>query len=371
MKKITLIPLIIIIVGVCLALAGFAAGGMNRYWAPAPAAPSAPSAPSAPNAPDAPGSLEAPDPPRPPGLLGWISGFWFDRGGIHFTSGNRGDLIKVDESFDGQGISDLEVYVDFMEKITFKEGDKFSVRGQNYESYGGLEVEKNGDKLRVNAKREGRWLRTGFDDLRRGWDSSDTWLEITYPKGAKLDFVTTEISAGRLNISDLDCKSLDVNNDFGDVDLNGISADDMTVILSAGNAKVRNVQADRLTLLNDFGKVTLEGATANMLTMNISSGDLSADNVSTRDLFIKNDFGNVRIDQLELAGRGEIDMSAGEVNISLNMSEDDLSYDLSASLGRVTVDGRSGGSMSNRSSGANASLSVTSDFGAITLRFLK
>ena len=332
MKKLTWIPLLIIIVGVCIALAGFAGGG---------------------------------------GVKG-IKGIAIDRGGIRIANTDLGELVKVDENY--TGVKEIEISIDFLEKITLREGDGFSVRGQNYERFGGLKSEQIGDTLYVTAKQEGRWIGLGLSDLRRGWNRTDTWVEITFPKGTKLDNVRSDIAAGRLIITDLSASALLVSNDFGDVELSSIKANDVILNLSAGDAKVRDVSAEMLTVSNDFGKINLAGAVANTLTMNISAGDLSADNVDTRDLFVDSDFGSVKFDRLVLSGTGIINMSSGEVNIGLNMSEDDLGYDLSTSAGKVSVDGRTaggiGGSISNRISG-DANLRVASDFGAITLRFLK
>jgi len=329
MRKITWIPLLIIIVGVCLALAGFAGGGAKTIW--------------------------------------------FDRGGFHFSNADRSDLVKVDESF--TGVTDIEVNVAFLENVVLKEGDGFRVRGQNYEDFGGLTVENDNGILRVNASHEGRWQVLGPGDFRRGWDRNDTFVEITYPTNTELGNVSTNISAGRLSIDGLLCSVLDVDNDFGDVDLTRIGSGIMKVNLSAGNAKIRNSEAERLHLSNDFGKTSLDNSTINSLVLGISSGDLSSDNLNVGDMVVKGDFGNMRFDRLMIGGRSDIEISSGAVSISLNMSEDDLFYELSASAGKLTVNGNSGASLGSMWTGGDRKsdihLRVNSDFGAITLRFLK
>ena len=327
MKKRTWIPLLIIVIGVCLALAGFAGGGING-----------------------------------------LKGLWFDRGGFHVSNTDRGNLVKVDEKYDG--CTSIELNVDFIDKITLREGDEFRVSGQNYERFGGMKVEKNGSTLIVNSKREGRWLNLDPGDWHRAWNSNDCWIEITYPAGSKLDDVTANISAGRIGVFAIDCGTLKIHNDFGDVEVNVANAEDIIFNLSAGDAKVRSALAKKIDITNDFGKVTLEGATADNLRLTVSSGDVSANNINAGDLSVKNDFGSVKFDGLVFSGRGDIQMSAGDVNVGLNMSENDIDYDLNTELGRVTVDGRSGGSMSHSGGTSGASLRINSDFGAITLRFM-
>jgi len=364
MKKITWIPLLIIIVGICLALAGFATGGMK--------------------------------------------GLWLDRGGFHTATTDRGNLVKVDETF--AGFSDIDLNVDFLDRITFKEGEEFAVRGQNYERNGGLKVNQDGGTLRVEAKREGRWLNIGLQDFRSGFRENETWVEITYPKGSEFGNVTANVSAGRVYVETLDCVELYVDdsfgrvdissltssrltvnaasgdvrltgvevngtavidNDFGNIDLSDANADSMTVNLNSGHAKVRNVNANALHISNDFGKLDIDGVTVKDLTMSLSSGDLTAGYVNTNDLTVRSSFGTIRIDRLVLTGRGDIEQNSGDVNVSLDMSEDDLSYELNTNAGSVTIDGRkSSGSIINRSPGTGASLRIDSDFGAITIKFL-
>ena len=399
MKKITIVALIIIAVGVCLALAGFAAGGWKGYWTIAPAAPAAPSAPNV---------AEPPEPPEPRGFLRGIMGGWFDRGGIRFSGSDRGALVKVDENYDG--FTDIVLDADFFTSITYKEGDGYAVRGQNYERYGGLNVRVDSGTLHIDAKRDRKWLNFGIDEWFK-WNEKECWLEITYPKGAKFGAVNANVSAGHVIAGGFDCEELyidnsfgkievsavscgtmlinsasgdtrisgvdvrgkaSVDNDFGNVNMKDVGANDLIVDLNAGNASISGVTAATFRVSNDFGKITLENIEADTLTLRNNSGDLSAERVKTKDLFVDSDFGLVRIDRLEFSGVSEIEQNSGDVRVSLDMSEDDLSYELSASAGSVNVDGeRYGNSTRSRNAGAEASLRISADFGAITLKFLK
>jgi len=326
MKKRTWIPILIIAIGVCLALGGFAAGGMKSLW--------------------------------------------LDRGGFHLSSNDRGSLVQVDEKY--TGCTEIVVNVDFLDRVILKEGDDFTVRGQNYERLGGLDVYKDGGKLLVNATREERWLSIGIDEWQRSWGGVDTFIEITYPKGAKFDYVNANIAASRISASDFECDTLDISNDFGNVELTGITAGRFSVNLSAGDAKIRSVAADSFRVSNDFGKIDLGGVAANSLTLRLSAGDVSGENVVAGDLDVTSDFGAIRIGNLTLKERGVVIQSSGEVDISLDMNEDDLSYELSTSAGSVSVDGsKFGSSVINRSAGTSASLRVDSDFGAVKIKFLR
>ena len=363
MKKRTLVPLIIIIIGLCLALAGFAVGGLSE-----------------------------------------TRGLWFDREGFHLSNQERGSLVKVNESYDG--FKDIEISAAFLDYITLKEGKTYTVRGQNYTRYGGMNVSLVGDRLVVDAQRHIKWFNFGVGYL----DRNDCWLEITYPEGTKFENVNMDVGAGRIAADNFDCDDLYINNDFGKVEvqdiscitlniiansgdvrlkdidakgsatidndfgnvvLAGVRADDLSVDLNAGNADIGGIRAVTVSIKNDFGRIDLDNVVADSLDLKLNSGDLSAGNVETGDLFIDSDFGLVRIDSLVLGGAGEIEQNSGDVRIGVNMNEDDLSYEIDVDAGSITIDGRkTGNSAYNRGVAGGSNLLINSDFGNVSLKFL-
>ncbi|MCL1896295.1 MAG: DUF4097 domain-containing protein [Clostridiales bacterium] len=363
MRKIVLIPLIIVIVGLCLALAGFATGGLK--------------------------------------------GLSFDRGGVHMNSVDRGELITVNETY--KSFKNIEVDADYISRVTFKEGDGYAVKGENYERYGGLTVNLKGDTLMVNAKRDAKWsINIGLEEL---WDSEKTYLEITYPKGAefgdvKLDISVSKVAAagikcgnlyirndfGSINVSGATCGDMtlraasgavtlagaavegtcDIRSDFGNVEVKGVNAKTLTAELSSGSLEAHDIGAGTLKVSCDFGKATIDGAEADDMTLKLASGDLKGDNITTGGLTVTNEFGKTTLDRLLFTGRCEIDASSGSVGLKLLVAEDDLSYDLEASAGSVHVDGEKfSGSVRNRAPEAPASLTIRCDFGSINVDFLK
>ena len=363
MKKIIWIPIIILIVGVCLALAGFAYGGMK--------------------------------------------GFWVDRGGFHLSENSPGKLITVDESYNS--FKNIEIKADFIERIEFKEGSAYAVRGQNYERYGGLDVELSGDTLIVDARADRIWnVDFGINNL---FHKNDSWLEITYPAGAKFGLVDTNLSAGNLNLNSIKCETLDINNSFGDIRGSSVLADkisinadsgdiDLTGITATGNASVKNsfgsvglenvkaaklnvtldsgdlnltgIEADTLIIKNSFGGIVLDGAETGDLNVTQNSGDFRANDVNSGDINVTSSFGEVNMDRTAFSGLCEVNNSSGDLTLKLLMNRDDISYELNTSAGSVTVDGaKSSGSVSSRVPGSAISLKATVSFGDIKVEFLK
>ena len=362
MRKLIWIPIVIIAVGIVALLVGFANGGLK--------------------------SLS------------------IDRGGVHVEGSGSGNLITVDETYPGYKSIDIEA--DYFDHITLKEGDSFSVHGQNYESYGGLNVKLDGDTLKVDAKRHGKWLNFGIDKL-MGNTANDSWLEITWPKDTSLDSVQLNIGVSRINAADIDCKELSiedafgnidvstvkcgsltlkaasgkvglngadvsgnavVNDSFGDVTLSGVTADTLNAELSSGKLSAGNVSAATLTVSNNFGKIDVNNAEADSMTLKLNSGDLSATGVKAGGLTVNSDFGKVSIDRLDFTGLCTIKNNSGDVTLGLLVDENSLSYDLNADAGSVWVDNmKSDKSVTSRVPGALANLSVHADFGSIHVNF--
>ena len=363
MKKIIWIPLVILIIGICIALAGFANGGMKSLW--------------------------------------------LDRAGFHIEDGSQGNLITVDETYDS--FKNIEIKADYIERIEIKEGNSFSVRGQNYEHLGSLIVSKNGDTVRVDSKSDDKLIFSiGVEEV---FNKNDTWIEITYPAGSNLGLVDTDLSAGSITISNINCDDLNVDNDFGktdlstvqankltvvanagdvnlsniivtgnvtidndfgDVDLANVRANSLTTILNSGRLKTSDIFADRISLKNDFGKIEVDGIEATELKMDLNSGDLDADNVSSKNLSIESDFGKIDIDRLTFTGECDVENNSGSINLNLLMNKDDISYELEADAGSVTVDGQttSKGAVSSRAARGTTKLEASTDFGGISVNFL-
>jgi len=324
MKKIIWIPLVILIVGVVIALAAIGAGGLK--------------------------------------------GFWVDRGGFHLANTELGELVKVDEKYNS--FKNIEINADFFDRITIKEGDAFAVRGQNYERFGGLSVELDGDTLRVESRHDNRWdLNIGVTNW--GYKQDRAWLDVTYPKGSKLSDVRGTFSAARVTIKDLDCETITIKDDFGDVDLESVTADKLTADLSAGRLQTKNISAKTVSASSDFGKIEMDGTEADSLTLKLSAGDLSSNDTRAGNLNVKSDFGKVALDRLAFTGQCEIKCSSGDVSVGLLMNKDDLSYELSTEAGSVYVDGqRERSSITSRVPGSTADLRANADFGSVRLKFL-
>jgi hypothetical protein len=324
MKKIIWIPLVILIIGICIALAGFANGGMKSLW--------------------------------------------FDRAGFHVENGSQGNLVTVDETY--TSFNNIEINAGYIKSIVFKEGDDFAVRGQNYERYGGLDVNQNGDTIIINTRTNENWhINMGIGETFN--DENNSWLEVTYPAGTKLGVIKTNLSAGIVNINKINCTDLNIDNDFGDVELDNIRTVDLHAELSSGRLKITNVFADTVSLDNDFGKIEVNGMEVKRLKTDLNAGDFDANDISADDLTVESDFGKVEMNKLTFTGKCEVKNNSGDIRLNILLNRDAVSYELDADVGSITIDGqKSTGSVSNRPAEGTAFLDAETDFGAISVNFL-
>ncbi|MDR0876263.1 MAG: DUF4097 domain-containing protein [Clostridiales Family XIII bacterium] len=300
MKKVIWIPLVIIIVGICLAGAGWAADGINVL--------------------------------KP--------GIFVDKDGLHANKSIR--LITVDETYPASSVKSIAINVDYLNRVIVKEGEaggKITVNGANYETNGGLASTLSDGALSVatnDPKHRSGWIiNFGLSSV---LDNNKCYLEITVPKGTRLEGLTADIDAS-------------------DIELSGLTADTALIDNNYGDIGIRNINAGNLTIKAD-------------------AGNIEADGIAVTALFdIDNHYGDVTMDRLTLAGLCRVDSDAGNVSIGLTNPETEVGYDLTVDAGSITAGGsthRGAGNVSLNSpdiSGEKAHVTAGNNFGDITLEF--
>jgi hypothetical protein len=298
MKKSIWIPLVIIIVGVCLAGAGFAIGG-----------------------------LKALQPVR------------IDKDGVHRAGADK--LITIDEAYTASQVKSLVIDADYMDHVIVKEGEagsKITVKGANYSSNGGLVSALSDGSLSVVTSdpnhRSGWIINLGISSVP---DNKNCYLEITVPKGAEFDVLSAKIDAANIDLSGLAADTVMIDNDYGNIGINNVTAQDLTIRADAGN---------------------------------ITGTDVRANEIS-----VDNNYGDIEFKRLTLAGLCTVESDAGDVSISLTNAEAEVGYELTVNAGTITAgeDKREGaGDISlNSRDIPNEKAHVTADnnFGNITLKF--
>ena len=377
MRKITWIPLVILIVGVCLAGTGWAMGGHK---------------------------------------INNVGVYW--QNGLHISgvdsSGKIGKLVKLDESYKANDVQAIELDVDYLDYVTIKAGEAGSdikVVGVNYEEYGGLKSNLTGNKLFVSSKahRDDRHFVFNFGLFP---DSEKCYLEITVPEDLILENLEAKIDASSITIRDLECVTSVIDNDYGDIELTEIKSGDMKIKANAGKIDASTITVARLLEIdNDFGNIKLSSidagdisieADAGRIEMNTvtSKGYLQVDNnfgdvrakdiqasdmnvdldagqmiferVITNTAKIESNYGDINFDRITLNGFCEVKNDSGNVTFGLTNDESEVGYELKADVGSISVGGRSNTSIDNVSQNVingTTQIDIKNNFGSITLEF--
>lgn len=378
MRKITWIPLVILVAGLVLAGAGWAAGGhrvsnVGLYWQD--------------------GTLHV--------------------AGVN-SKGEVGKVVTIDESFKASDVNSIELNINYLDNITIKEGDVGSdirVKGANYEEYGELISNMSGDTLSVYSKKN-NLDKYWFVNLGFLVESESCYLEITIPTDKKLKNLTNKVDASYLELRNLDCGTaiidnaygnikisgvdavnmellanagqinadsinvagtLKIDDDYGNINMSNISAEDITVDADAGSIDLRSVTSKRgINIDNDYGDVICDDISAKDINISLDAGLLNVDRISTDTATFKNEYGNIDIDRFTLNGLCEVKSDAGKIYIGLTNEENSVGYNLKASTGMVSIggsDNSSGNNITKNAPGEKAQIDVKNSFGDIKLDF--
>ncbi|MBR0599116.1 DUF4097 family beta strand repeat-containing protein [Sinanaerobacter chloroacetimidivorans] len=182
-------------------------------------------------------------------------------------------------------------------------------------------------------------------------------MKIYYPKETKFEEVTIHCSAADLTYEKLAAEKLNLDLDFGRLDLHEVTADTISVEMNSGDCSLEQISGDKLHVANSFGKVTLKKGSFKTVEIDANSGDvviqdtdaesadlnldfgkLSAKNFKTKGLKSESNSGDVNL-QGAFSGQTEVTCSMGKVSVDTDIPKDQYSYELNTDMGSVFLDG--------------------------------
>ena len=157
------------------------------------------------------------------------------------------------------------------------------------------------------------------------WDTlgdMDYDLVITIPKDTKIGDVNLSMDMGNIQIDDINMEDLTIDADMGNIEANQISFAKMDMDADMGNIEMNKVVFDRGECDADMGSIELKNATFDRLECDADMGSIEIDG----------DFQKLTAN-----------CSMGSVTVTTKEDPDDLTLDLSADMGVVTVNGKDKG----------------------------
>lgn len=327
--------------------------------------------------------------------VGYMAGgsfrlIYFDDNGMHIAGfGKNSDRIQSGEtdrfSQNLSSFDSIETDLDHYD-IDLIPSDKFAIEAEYNKELGKPEVKVENNTLTVKS-RKNKFIKVDTDLFGFTANRNHQSVKIYYPKDTKWKNLTLQADASDLAFDSLNAEKLNLNLDYGRLNLSNVNAGTIKVELDSGDCTLKNIKADDLNLNNDLGKTAIEGATLKTLEIEADSGDvtitdvtadsgrlnldlgkLTAKGLSSKGLKVTNDSGDINL-QGTLLGTTDVTCDMGKVTISPGGSKDQFNYELNTDMGKVTVGGdKVSGSITSANSAPNT-LKVENSMGDINIVF--
>ena len=140
---------------------------------------------------------------------------------------------------------------------------------------------------------------------------------------------------------DPEMKSLDLDMDMGSAELTDVYAKNLTVEADMGSIEIANSEFGVIDIAADMGSITLDNVIFSQGSCEADMGSIEMTGASFERVVCTADMGSIDIDgSFEDI---EADCSMGSVTITTTEDLDKISFDLSADMGDVTVNGKNQG----------------------------
>lgn len=226
-------------------------------------------------------------------------------------------------------------------------------------SVGQLTIE-SGDFLQVSGSNVLKDFSCKFDD-------ETLTVDNTYNK--KINLSGTAKCALTITIPEgTELKRLEISTGAGNCVITDIFADKFDIETGAGNATITNLTSDTITVNAGAGNIEFITSSLNDMTLNCGVGNLDIkDSTISGDSKIECGVGNFTLSNCELSGECEADCGVGEFTLNLNGDLDDYDIDISSSLGKIKINGKTYSEVENLNKGAANKLKIDGGIGEISI----
>jgi len=283
-------------------------------------------------------------------VIGFATGasrtLYLDRRGVHIGSGT----INVIEETNLAPFTSINVDVGFS-NIEFHNSDMFGINlsGEDIEWQWTLED----GVLSITHDKNTRWQIVNLSFI----GDFRNHVRIYLPENSELDIVNIKTSSGDITLGRIQANQLEVNNSFGNVDLNDLTIGHMQVTLSSGRFTGVRLLAQNLIYTNRFGDGRFQAVRADSLSVDSGSGLVQFTNCEFGEAVITNNFGDITATGLnmqksniransgaikitgDLSGETIMHAGFGDIDLTMIRAKEDFSYDISVRFGSINFDG--------------------------------
>ena len=228
--------------------------------------------------------------------------------------------------------------------VIVEQGDAYGLELNWYSNVGyTMDWYQNGDALEVYSRLPNNSL--------KGNNQVGGLVVVTLPEGAVLDDVN-------------------VTMDMGDLYMADVRTGTATLESSMGETAFLRGAADQMTVRADMGSFVLaDSAVSGVLDVTASMGDVELiDSRVSEKILVDCDMGGVILSG-ELACDMDVTSSMGSVDVYTGLARDQYTYDLSASMGDLKLDGVRQKEEHVRGGAGSYRMSISTDMGSASVHF--
>lgn len=176
-----------------------------------------------------------------------------------------------------------------------------------------LIVKEDGDQLTVEVVNENLYFYIGIPVIKLS-------LEIEVPEKEYENIVVTASS--------------------GDIELNGLQANELKFETSSGDMEIANLEGDTIKSVASSGTISMKNSSAKNFEFEASSGDVLLENI-VGDVKALTSSGSINLDNDEISGNLFAEASSGDVNVAYNEKPTSLLINFEHSSGEeeINIDG--------------------------------
>lgn len=229
----------------------------------------------------------------------------------HTVTSDRYDTLKG-----------IKIDTEFAEVI-FQKGEKFQAEVTYYANFSSFRAtEENGvliveeiRKSEEHGKKVLFQINSFIGDYSSSYHSEGSKIIVTVPENASLSTLDINCEYGRLDLGGLKADTMNIYSESGDMNIQDISAQELKIRNSYGSGELKTVTAGNLSYKAETGSMQFNGINASgEVSVSGESSSIFLDSVSCKALDMKNSYGSSRIanskaDTLTFQGEtGEIDV---------------------------------------------------------------
>lgn len=293
-------------------------------------------------------------------LMGGRPGFYVDASGVHsnYEAGQSGAYIMEKTKIDAFSSANISMYY----------GDIYIVPSDGY--YMEYRVSRGQKEPAYHIKDK----TLTFDEAAPAmgavhffsigptipYSDSDYYVKLYVPEEQYFELLKIRNESGDVELAGIKAGTLDMQLDYGDLNIGSAEAESFKAVLSSGTLKAGKIDSKSLDISDEYGDIICEeinakqgniqldsglfkAGSSQLDTVNIISvyGDVDLKSLTSQNMTVKMESGDLDIRSAAL-GKFEAESDYGSISIGIKGGIDKYSFDIGTEYGSIDIPGYDG-----------------------------